>query len=248
MHNWEGESQLNDKLHKSRKDSQDKLWAYFQGEAPEVFEEAKPRFDFIIREIARKSGTVVPRVLNIGVGNGYLEETTQRLGWDIHSLDPDGKTIKRLIEKGIRAHRGYIERMSFNDASFNFVTASEVLEHLTDEQRHRGIGEVARVLERGGWFIGTVPYSENLFANQVVCPKCGEVFHRWGHQKSFDIKTIRDELSIFLDVVETKRTAFVSFREGSVKAKIRSFARLVLAKCGASIVTANIYFAARKLG
>jgi SAM-dependent methyltransferase len=225
---------------------QNKVWEYFQNTSPESFEGAKLRLDYIIREISRKKIASIPRVLNIGAGNGYLEESAQELGWDIYTLDPDEETINRLKEKGIKGHVGFIERMPFDDESFDFVIASEVLEHLDDDKRQIGIREVFRVIVQGGWFLGTVPYCENLRLNQVVCPKCGEVFHRWGHRKSFDAKTIRDELSLFLDVIDVKRTAFVSFRGRSASGKIKSLIRLVLAKLGSPIAVPSIYFMARK--
>jgi SAM-dependent methyltransferase len=226
--------------------NQDKIWGYFQNRLPEAFAMAKPRLDFITRQISRKADRNIPRVLNIGAGNGYLEESFRNRGWEVHSLDPDEKTIMRLVERGINAHKGHIERMPFPNAMFDFVTASEVLEHLTDEQRRIGIGEIVRTLKEGGWFIGTVPYSENLIENQVLCPKCGDVFHRWGHRKSFSIKTLSDELCEFLDVLEVRRTAFVAFRGRSLFGKIKSLVRLILAKYGEMVAIPSIYFCARK--
>lgn len=237
---------MKDKNQKSWAYNQKKVWQYFQNRFPEAFEGAKPRLDYMIREISRKNNAPIPCVLNIGAGNGYLEKTAQKLGWDINSLDPDDGTVKRLVERGIKGHTGYIEQMPFNNASFDFVVASEVLEHLSDEQRHRAIGEVFRVSVQGGWFLGTVPYCENLLLNQVVCPQCGEIFHRWGHRKSFDIKAIRDELSGFFDVAKVKKTAFVSFRGRSVLGKIKGLIRFILAKHGSAIAVPSIYFIARK--
>ncbi len=237
---------MKNKNYQSWANRQNRVWRHFQNISPETFEGAKPRLNYIIREISRKKIAFMPRVLNIGAGNGYLEESAQQLGWDIYSLDPDGGTINRLTNKGIKGRIGYIEHMPFDDASFDFVIASEVLEHLSDKQRQGGLGEIVRVIVQGGWFLGTVPYCENLLLNHVVCPKCGEIFHRWGHKKSFDIKTIRDELSLFLDVVEVKRTAFVSFRGRSSLGKIKSLIRLVMAKSGLAISVPSIYFVARK--
>lgn len=225
---------------------QSKVWNYFQNSSPESFEGARSRLDYIIKEISKKNIAPTPHVLNIGAGNGYLEETAQGLGWDIYSLDPDADTVKKLNEKGIKGHIGYIEQIPFADEHFDFVVASEVLEHLNDETRRKAIMEVFRVIIQGGWFLGTVPYCENLVLNQVVCPKCGEVFHRWGHEKSFDLEAIQNEFSSLFELVEVKRTAFVAFRGRSAAGKIKSLIRLALAKRGAPIAVPNIYFAVRK--
>ena len=237
---------MNNPIPEHYSNNQGKIWTHFQNRNPEVFEAAKARMAYIIREISRKKTSSVPCVLNIGAGNGYFEESALRLGWQIYSLDPDESTVKRLLEKGIRAHRGYIERMPFPDESFDFVIASEVLEHLIAEQLHEGFAEIARVMRRSAWLIGTVPYCENLFLNEVVCPKCQEVFHRWGHRRSFDVHTMRNELSYFFNEIIVKRRAFVKFHGRRFKGKIKSLVRLILANYGVEIASPNIYFAARK--
>ena len=55
----------------------------------------------------------------------------------------------------------------------------------------RGLAEVARVQIPGAHLIGTVPFRQDLSANIVVCPDCGEAFHRWGHRRSFDKDDLR---------------------------------------------------------
>jgi hypothetical protein len=62
---------------------------------------------------------------------------------------------------------------------------SEVLEHLATDVLDATLGEVKRVLKPDGRFIGTVPANESLSDNQAICPRCGEVFHRWGHVQTF---------------------------------------------------------------
>jgi len=227
-------------------DGQERLWSHFQNELPEAFEGAKPRLDYLIREVSRKKRGPFPRVLNVGAGNGYFETTIQGLGWDIYSLDPDEETIHRLQMRGIKSYVGHAEEMPFENSNFNFVIASEILEHLNDEQRIKGIGEVLRVMAAGGWFLGTVPYCENLLLNQACCPKCGEIFHRWGHIKSFSMDAIRAELEALFSKVSVKRRAFVRLRDRGFIGKIKGLSRLILARCGVEIAAPSIYFAAQK--
>lgn len=226
--------------------NQDAIWKHFQNELPDSFDGAKPRLDYIVKQISKKAKCSYPIILNIGVGNGYLEQLILKRGWEIYSLDPDEGTIKNVISKGIKGFKGYIEQMPFNDESFDFVIASEVLEHLNDSQRSLGFIEVARVLKPSGWFIGTVPYCENLLENRVICPKCGEIFHRWGHYKSFDISSITCELSDMFEVAEIKRTAFVKFWGRTLTGKMKTIIRLFLAKKGKAIALPSIFFAVRK--
>lgn len=226
---------------------QEKIWDYFQTVSPEVFLEAKPRMDFLIKQLCAKKNQPVPTVLNVGIGDGYFEKSLQQKGWDIYTLDPNEAAIQRMTAMGIKGRQGYIEKMPFENETFDFVVASEVLEHLTDAQRHQGCMEIVRVLKKGGGFLGTVPYDENLDGQRVVCPGCGDIFHRWGHQRSFDLKSTSQVLSEFFEVLEVRRTAFVSFNHRSFFVKLKMLIKLILAKCGEMIATPGIYFYAKKI-
>lgn len=225
---------------------QDRIWDYYQNESAASFALARPRLDFLIRRIRRYAAHHVVRVLNIGAGDGYFENAVRRQGWESHSLDPNETTIRRLIEQGIHGHVGRIECIPVPDEFFDFVVASEVLEHLGEHERAQGLREIVRVLRPGGWLLGTVPCDEDLLASQVVCPGCGLVFHRWGHQRSFSPGDIRTELAPLFERVIVRRTAFVEFRGQALGVKIKRLVRLVAAKYGAMLAMPSIYFAARR--
>ncbi len=55
-----------------------------------------------------------------------------------------------------------ITAMSFDAASFDCVLCSEVLEHISDDEK--AISELRRVLRPGGVLIATVPYQKRLWA------------------------------------------------------------------------------------
>lgn len=58
-----------------------------------------------------------------------------------------------------------LQALSFNDASFDVVLSSDVLEHMPDPYRaHR---EIFRVLKPGGRHIFTVPYGEAMLRDDV---------------------------------------------------------------------------------
>ena len=225
---------------------QDSIWRYFQNRHPDIFKGSAARMNYIIRDISRRKAALVPRVLNIGAGNGYLELSGKKLGWEMASLDPDDGTVKWLREKGIKAHRGCVEDMPFTNEGCDFVIASEVLEHLDDEQLQTGLQEIARVMRKDAWFIGTVPYCEDLASNEVICPRCQEVFHRWGHQRAFDLQSIENLLRCLFTPVVIRRRAFVSFRRKRFVGKLKSIVRLILARYGLSIAVPSLYFVAKK--
>ena len=225
--------------------SQDKIWSHFQNADPDSFAAAKPRLEYLVRVIEGKVKSARPKVLNVGVGSGHFEKVALARGFEVHSLDPDAQAIERLAAAGIQGHVGYVEQMTFADNHFDAVVASEVLEHLHDAQRAAGIREIARVLKPSGWFFGTVPYNENLKAGDVVCPCCGALFHRWGHQASFTLDSLRAQLSAKFEVRDLRRTAFVSFADRGPFGKLKSLARLLLARYGQMIAVPSIYWAAQ---
>jgi SAM-dependent methyltransferase len=223
------------------------IWAYYQNQYAESFAGARPRLDYLLKAIARRSiRNACPQVLNIGAGAGYFEQCAQSRGWGIQALDPDAQTVARLQRLGIAAQCGLIEQMPFPAASFDFVVASEVLEHLADAQRLAGIREVARVLTPGGWFMGTVPYREDLSQGIVACPRCGEVFHRWGHQISFDAPRLRADLQHGFPKVQTRITAYLSFQDRSLHGIVSALARYLLAQLRMPISTTSLLFFAHK--
>jgi len=224
----------------------DPIWSYFQNEAQSVFEGSHTRLDSLVRIVGRLTKAPRPVLLNIGIGNGHLERTAHARGWQVHALDPSPESVAALVSSGIAAETGRIEAMPFADGQFDCVVASEVFEHLTDSQRARGLEEIRRVLKPGGYLVGTVPYREVLQENLAICPKCQQVFHRWGHTTSFDLPKLRGELAPHFGQVTCRRTAFVQFAGRSLGGKVKSLVRLVLGKCGASIAVPNILFTARK--
>ena len=226
--------------------SQKKIWAHFQNHAAETFDAAHPRLDFLLRQIRKRFRHGHPVVLNVGIGSGYFEQQAVRQPWEVHSLDPDGCAVARVNAWKVRGHVGLIEKMPLPAESCDCVVASEVLEHLTEEQGKQALREVTRVLKTGGAFLGTVPYNENLSAEQVVCPRCGELFHRWGHHRRFTAESLGQGLSQYFTIEALRRTAFPPFRGRTLAGKTRSLIRVVLARRGQMIAVPSLYWYAKK--
>lgn len=222
-----------------------RIWEHYQRNRLDAFDASRPRLTFLLDQIARRCpGT--PHVLNIGVGDGFLDRQAKAAGWRIESVDPDAHAISRLVADGITGHVAGIERLPQADGSMDVVVATEVLEHLNDHQLSAGVSEIARVLKPGGLFIGTVPHAENLLEQQAVCPRCNEVFHRWGHQRSLTIDDVRALLAPGFAVERISRTAFVDLRRG-VRGFAKGMLRILLAKLGSPIAVPTIWWVARKI-
>ena len=128
-------------------------------------------------------------------------------------------------------------------AGIRFAT----LEHLDDATLAAGLTEVGRVLKADGHLIGTVPYREDLSASMVVCPDCGKVFHRWGHERSFDKDDLRLALSRGgLRAVTIGTYAFPDYSKKLPLNRLRQRLRWILGRIGSGHVYTNLYFLAAK--
>lgn len=221
------------------KQPQDKIWEYFQNEGG-FFRGARPRHLYILQYL--ESGQ---QVLNIGLGEGFLEKEAMHRGIDIHILDPDEHSIIRMREClhiGEKAQIGYAQAIPFDDCEFDAVIMSEVLEHLDDLVLSKSLREVHRVLRHNGRLIITVPYKEDLNSNMVACPKCGEVFHKVGHARSFD----KNELISILEENHFKISkiyvrSFPDWSRPGIRNLLKSMARYILGRLGERVADPHIF-------
>jgi SAM-dependent methyltransferase len=223
---------------------QDLIWDFFQNEAPETFRGSLPRLEYLVRRVSREG-----RVLNIGAGTGLFEELALEKGLDVYSLDPNERIVSAIRSRlGMKekAVVGYVQDIPFESGFFQTVVVSEVLEHLGEEELEKALEEIHRVLERGGRILGTVPARENLREQLVVCPKCGERFHRWGHAQTFNAESVKVLLSRYFEVEEAFEHLFVDWSEVNWKGKIRSLAKKILFRMSLYGRYENIVFSGRK--
>ncbi|MBF0625488.1 MAG: methyltransferase domain-containing protein [Magnetococcales bacterium] len=108
-------------------------------------------------------GSSPPRgltLLDLGAGHGDLIALFQQ-EWGVEATALDFH-IERFHLKDVPIHQGDLNRgpLPFAAASFDLVTASEVLEHL--ENPRALLREAARVLKPGGIAIFTTPNALNL--------------------------------------------------------------------------------------
>lgn len=224
--------------------NQDKIWEAFQNDESliAVGFPTRRRFKFLANRVLLGS-----RVLNIGVGNGYLESLLVEKGADVSCLDPSSTAIQRIRERldlGEKAQVGYSQSLPFSDASFDYVIMSEVLEHLDNMVLEETLTEVRRVLRTGGQFVGTVPADENLQASIVVCPCCGERFHRWGHVQSFSQERLSRLLNLHFENVRVRRMYFIDCQRLNWKGKLSGALMAVQAVMGVKGSNQNFYFEA----
>lgn len=176
--------------------SQEAVWRYLQEVDPSRFDGNDTHVRWLFGAARKKYGPSFIHVLNIGIGSARLERICHKHGWSVHSLDIVSETVARLQAEGIDAKCGSIDQIPFSDDSMDVIFCAEVLEHLTEDARNKGLSEIRRVLRPGGMLIGSVPYRENLSKQITVCPSCSTAFNWADHRKSFAPDTLREELAV----------------------------------------------------
>jgi SAM-dependent methyltransferase len=227
--------------------NQDKMWEYFQTQGLEKFSSSVPRLRFLIKQAKRIARGRGIKVLNIGVGDGWLEKRCLEQGWETFALDPAEKAFDNLTRLGVQARMGHIEEAPFSSESFDVVFCSEVIEHLGDDQLNRGLREIQRILKPGGVLLGTVPFEENLVSGRVVCPACGNVFHGLGHQQSFNLQRLAEVFAGLLKVERMQAIYFFDWGSLNLKGKIIAILKKLLALAGVHGTNENIFFVTRKI-
>jgi SAM-dependent methyltransferase len=124
------------------------------------------RRDMILR-MASKLGKDV-KILDVGCAGGSLINSLRKAGFeDVCGIDPSANAIDACWKRGIRnvfAMSG--EDTSFPDGQFGLVIASDVLEHIEDDDA--AVVEWKRILEDGGQLIVFVPAFGFLWSGHDV--------------------------------------------------------------------------------
>jgi 2-polyprenyl-3-methyl-5-hydroxy-6-metoxy-1,4-benzoquinol methylase len=95
------------------------------------------------------------RLLDVGCGAGALLKAMSSEGWRVEGQEISEAAAHRLEKEGFRVHRGILESMEVEDASFDVIVMSEVIEHLSAP--HLALGAVHRLLRPGGALYLTTP-------------------------------------------------------------------------------------------
>jgi SAM-dependent methyltransferase len=101
------------------------------------------------------------RVLEVGGGEGELAERMQReLGARVSFVDFSARMVELARARGIDAQEGDVQQLPFEDGVFDTVVAAWMLYHVPDLDA--GLGEIARVLKKGGALIAVTNSTEHI--------------------------------------------------------------------------------------
>jgi SAM-dependent methyltransferase len=96
------------------------------------------------------------RLLELGCGAGAQLKVLAELGWDVSGVELGADAARFARERlGLDVRQGSLESARLPAASFDFVVASHVLEHLPDPAA--AAAEIARILKPGGRLYAAVP-------------------------------------------------------------------------------------------
>jgi 2-polyprenyl-3-methyl-5-hydroxy-6-metoxy-1,4-benzoquinol methylase len=98
------------------------------------------------------------RVLDVGCGTGLNARMLRDMGHTVIGIDLSPVAIEKLRAAGFEGHVcDVVEGLPFDDESFDFIYASEVIEHLSDTERF--LSELERVLKADGTLLLSTPNS-----------------------------------------------------------------------------------------
>jgi len=184
-------------------DNDKKLWDYHQTINAENLIMGNPRQDILFKKIKKifKKG----KILEIGFGNGYLLKKLSNQ-FDCYGADISYENIEQMKKVIPEVKFNLIDvdgKLPYKKDFFDVFIASEVLEHMTNDELDLNIKEIYRVLKKGGYAIITFPVNEKLKDNECFCSNCGEIFHKWGHKQTWNIKKIKSKFKDF-EITEVK--------------------------------------------
>ena len=80
----------------------------------------------------------------------------------------------------------------------------------------------------------------------VVCPKCGELFHRWGHLQSFDVAGLRQRLEEYFEVRDVREVYYPNWRASNWEARLAALSKWLFHQVGINVSYKNIFFDVQK--
>lgn len=106
-------------------------------------------------------GSSKGRLLDVGCGNGEIISYLRDLGWEVTGMEPDATAANLARERyGLDVFTGSIEQAQFPADSFDAITMTHVIEHLSDPILT--LKECNRVLKPWGRLIIITPNIKSL--------------------------------------------------------------------------------------
>lgn len=176
------------------------------------------------------------QILDIGCGTGAMLDELAAFG-TVVGADFSPEALQFCVARGVGAElaRADVRRLPFADASFDVVTAMDIVEHIDDDKA--AACEIFRVLRPGGRLLVTVPAFPSLWSEhdealhhfrRYTVPRLKDLFQRVGltvEKVSYTVTTLFPAIWVFRQVGNLLRPLSTASRaEGEKKANLINFA------------------------
>ena len=171
-------------------------------------------------------------ILDIGCGTGAMLDELAPFGHVVGAdVAPEALSFCRERSSHYPLTRADVRRMPFETASFDVVTAMDIIEHIDDDKA--AVGEIFRVLRPGGRLFVTVPAFPSLWSEhdealyhyrRYTAPHLKDLFQRVGFsvpKLSYTVTSLFPPIWLYRQITKMlpqKRT------EGEKKANLVNFA------------------------
>lgn len=143
------------------------------------------------------------RVLDVGAGRGISSFAFAREGCQVTALEPDRSTvvgtgaIQQIVDKHpklkIEICTEFAERLPFPDDSFDIVYGRAVMHHARDLVGF--CSECARVLKKGGVFLGTREHVVESAADREIFLANHPLHRHYGGENAFPLEQYRNAIT-----------------------------------------------------
>ena len=140
------------------------------------------------------------KILDIGCGTGAMLDDLKPFG-QVVGADFSPEALQFCVTRGVASPlaRADIRRLPFADASFDVVTAMDIIEHIDDDKA--ASREIFRVLKPGGRLFVTVP------AFQALWSEHDEALHHYRRYTVPHLKDLFQRVSLTVDKISYTVTA-----------------------------------------
>lgn len=97
------------------------------------------------------------KVLDVGCNDGtFIQMLKERRKCDVTGIDLSETALEEAKKKNLNVMIADVEKLPFDDNTFDVITCMEVLSHLFDPEK--AVSEMRRVLKKSGIFLGSCPH------------------------------------------------------------------------------------------
>jgi SAM-dependent methyltransferase len=159
---------------------------YFQEQQGATRHSEQRLREYISRKIPKTKGVM----LDVGCGSAWVAKLFCSKGYPVVSFDISEKNtqeaLKRYPSENHAAVAGDVFSPPFRKESFDYIIASEIIEHITEPDTF--VKKLFELLKPGGLLVVTTPYKEKI--EYSLCIHCNRPTPHSAHLHSFDEKIL----------------------------------------------------------